>query len=276
MKEISFYETSFWVYNEYHPVFWECVQRAEWEVETFDALKKYLFAGAIFIDIGCWEGPFSLYAAKMGAKCHAIDADEVALSHFQKHLTLNESLAPQIKSYHLALAAQNGVLKLYARNRFGDSAASLLDRIRDVNEFKEVKSQLFSDFCTENHLTHIDFIKMDIEGSEFFILEKMLPCLAKCHFPTLYLAFHPQYLVEFYLKQHIKNQFGGKIILKLCKMLGISLFKKKIKQQYFTIFQHFMQHYEMQNTEGEILNWQLWIESGNCLIPDNILLVHKK
>lgn len=275
MKEINFFDVSFRVSDAHNPVFWECVKQHEWEVETFEVLKKYLFSGAVFIDIGSWEGPFSLYAAQMGAKCHAIDADEVALSYFQKHLALNKPLSTQISFHHIALAAQNGTLNLYARNRFGDSASSLLDRIRDVNEVKEVKSQVFDDFCAENQLQQIDFIKMDIEGGEFFILEKMIPSLIKYHLPTLYLAFHPQYLVEAYLKNYIKSPFLGKVILKLCKILHISLFKSKIQTQYRAIFQPLMKHYEMQTIKGEVLDWHKWIENGSCLIPDNILLVRK-
>lgn len=276
MKNISLFDVSFFVSDKYYPDFWDMVNDKKWEAETFEVLKKNLFSGAIFLDIGCWEGVFSLYAAQMGANSYAIDADKVALGYFQEHLTLNPTLASRIAIHHVALAAQNGTIKLYARHHFGDSASSILDRVRDVNEFTEVKSQFFGDFCAENEIRHIDLIKMDIEGSEFFILEKMVPTLEKCHFPTLYIAFHPQYLVENYLKKYIKSRFLGRVILKLAKTFRISFFKPKIQMQYLAIFQPLMQHYEMHDKEGKVLDWQLWIESGTCLIPDNILLVRKR
>lgn len=275
MRTISILDLSFVVDDRHNPLFWTAVAEKRWEVETFAALKKHLSPGAVFVDIGCWEGVFSLYAAKMGAKIYAIDADEVALQHFQGHLKVNPTLAPQISVFQTAIAPTNGKLNFYARNAFGDSAASLLNRVLDVNQTTEVEGQTFVYFCQKQAIPKVDFIKMDIEGGEFMILREMVNTLEQYHYPTLYIAFHPQYLLEADLKHYTRSALIGRIILKCCKILRISLLKQKIQDQYRQIFESLLQGYEMKNDSGETMDWQNWINSGACLAPANILFERK-
>lgn len=61
--------------------------------------------------------------------------------------------------------------------------------------------------------------------------------------------------------------------IKICKTLGISLFKQKIQAQYRQILGELMQLYEMKKEQSESVEWKAWIEGGGCLIPSNVLLV---
>lgn len=271
MRTISMFDHSFLVDDAHNPVFWKAVADKRWEVETFALLKNRIVPGAMFLDIGCWEGVFSLYAATIGARCHAIDADEVALHHCRKHLQQNPMLAPRITLHHVALAPTNGTCTLHARNTFGDSAASLLSRVRDVQDTVQVDSQTFEDFCRQHAISHLDFIKMDIEGGEYLILEGMALALTHLRVPTLYIAFHPQFLVEAYLRTYTRSALLGRIVMKCSRMARVALFKRRIQALYRRMFEQLMQDYEMKDECGETLVWQTWISQGECLIPRNIV-----
>lgn len=245
MRKLSILGINFNVDDSENAAFGDYVAAEKWEKETFQVLKKYLKAGDVFIDLGTWVGIFSLYAAQIGATCHAIDADKWALAAFEKNLSLNPSLADKIQVHHFALNATSSPASLYAREAFGASSSSILHRLRDNLKQNTIQGQTFADFYQQQALQRIDLIKMDIEGAEFRLLAKMAEDLSHYHFPTLYVEFHPSYLIEAEMQRLMPLALLGRICLKLCKIFDIPLFRQKIAAQYRPILAAFAPHYEI-------------------------------
>ena len=193
--------------------FWLTFKEHGWENFTFGLLKEHLSPGSVFLDIGCWEGPFTLYAASLGAVVHAIDADNRAITQLRENIKLNPHLINNIHIHNIALTDEDKPVNLYERRNFGDSASSLLMRSRDSGNFAGVQGKTFNTFIRESNITKIDFIKMDIEGGEFIILPGMKGSLKQLGHPPLLIAFHSVYLKESYINRYT-------ILRKLSKLNG--------------------------------------------------------
>lgn len=208
-------------------LFWERLITSRWEEWTFKAVKEYIKPGGTFIDIGSWEGPFTLYAASLGAIVHSVEPDTTAISYFKKHIELNPQLSGRINLHQYALLDENKNIELFERYGFGDSASSILRKTRDTGTSQTVQGKTFSSFIEENNIMRADLIKMDIEGGEFSVIPSMAEGLKKLGYPPLICAFHSVYLKESYMKQR-------RLLEKLSKLNGrLSILTGKITANKF-------------------------------------------
>jgi len=232
LRQINIGNVSFNTAGTQNDYFWDNFERKGWEENTFRILDRYIKPGAIFIDIGCWEGPFTLYAASLGAVVHAIDPDEKALTGLREHLNLNPELKQNIRIHQFALTNEDKTVTLYERGRFGDSASSTIDRARDTGNSYSVQGKTFTTFLKENNIDHADLIKMDIEGGEFSVIPAMADGLKLLGFPPLITAFHAVYLKENYMKQKrfLKNisRLNGKLSIAAGKIFANKYARDKI------------------------------------------------
>lgn len=168
-------------------LFWQSVELGRWENDTFEIFDKYLKPEHIFVDIGAWNGITSLYAANIVNKCYSIEPDKVALNDFEDNLNLNPKLKEKINLYKYCLAKEEGKYNLYS-GQHGNSTSSLIKN-DDRKNIMEVEGKTFIQFLEDNNLDKVNFIKMDIEGAESFILPSMKHYFAYAR-PILYLSLH--------------------------------------------------------------------------------------
>lgn len=176
---------------------WETVEDNSWESSTFAVLDHYIKPSHTVVDIGAWIGPITLYCASLANHCFSFEPDPVAYKEFSENIKLNPSLAAKITAFNKAITTDGKPVKLFSRFSHGDSGSSLLKRIKSKNDFVEAESLTFTRFTEIHAVPKIDFIKMDVEGSEFFLLPTMLEYLKK-NKPTLLISFHHAALCEFF------------------------------------------------------------------------------
>jgi FkbM family methyltransferase len=175
---------------------WNSFENNTWESETFMILDKFLQTDDVMMDIGAWIGPISLYGAVKVKKCYSFEPDPVAYEKLQKNISLNPTLKHKIDVFNEAVTADGQKVRLFSRFNHGDSGSSLLKRTRSTNNYVEVRSTTLADFLKKTGLTKVDFIKMDIEGGEFFVLPQIAEYV-KMNRPTLMISFHYAALYEF-------------------------------------------------------------------------------
>jgi FkbM family methyltransferase len=226
--------------------FWNAVSKEQWETESFNVIDRFLPENGIFIDIGCWAGPFVLYAASKGCRVYAIDPDPEALLMLDKNLILNNSFIDKVSIHRHGISAFNSSMKLYVRKALGQSSSSLIKRVNDT-KFVEVETLTFQDFIERNKLVKADLIKIDIEGAEWDLIPSMIAPLRSFNFPTLYISTHYNYLIEGLVERTIGNKWLGKLFFKILRKFSIHLFRKQTSQafhQFMTISKDYKYTYD--------------------------------
>ena len=134
----------------------------------------------IIIDIGaCW-GEYSLILAKEfpKSKIFSIEGSPLNFKSFQKNISINSKISKIIFPFNLIISdldgqgtITNNLNTMNVANDLNKSEASVV----------QVKSQKLKTFILDNGLKQIDFIKIDIEGSEL----KLLNCLQSNYFKVI-------------------------------------------------------------------------------------------
>ena len=126
----------------------------------------------IIIDIGaCW-GEYSLLLAKEfpKSKIFSIEGSPVNFKSFQKNIDINSKISKVIFPVNLIISDLDGegtiTNKLNTMNVANDVSKAEVDVVK-------VKSKKLKTFISDNSLKKIDFMKIDIEGSEL----KLLNCI---------------------------------------------------------------------------------------------------
>ena len=218
-QTLTLHEQDFVIAMSQSPELWRYCALGDFERDTFTVLDKYLENESVMLDLGAWEGPFTLYSARKCKKVIAVEPDPVAYNMLNKQIALNDSLLDRISTFQLAIAANNGSVSLFQRNAFGDSSSTLLERARDTGDNVMVKTRTLETFFKESEIDHVDLIKIDIEGSEFIILKNAPSILQAVGKPTLVVAFHVNYLKESMLKEVTQNRVLVKLLMKVKKYI---------------------------------------------------------
>ncbi len=196
--------------------------------------KQYIFerdgisckaeAGDVVIDAGgCWGDTSLQFACEVGKNGHVFTFEFVPnnLAVMRKNIELNPHLASHITILEHPVGAQSGEKMFYLEN----GPASRVASTKVNEEYIECEILSIDQLVSDKKLEKVDFIKMDVEGSELDALKgaektirKFKPKLAICiyHKPDDYLAI-PQYLYElqlgysFYVDHH--TIFLGETVL---------------------------------------------------------------
>lgn len=255
---------------------WEYINTEKWENNTFDILDSFVKKDSRVIDLGSWSGVLSLYMANIGARVHALDPDPICFTELNANIALNTNLKSKITTYQIAISDKNEKINLHARNAYGQSSTSILERSRDKVHTAKVPSMTLEYFLTNFKIEHIDFIKMDVEGAEFKILPTINEALKKVNYPTLFVSFHYNYLVEHIYNCTIKSRFLNKIIYKLYKKTKIVFFKTKLNLYLNELFMDLATYKYVYTDAGKPVSFKI-IQNNPSLIKEiNLVFTNTK
>ena len=148
------------------------------ELET-ELIRRNLKEGNTFLDIGGGIGYYTVIASKIvgtRGKVITFEPDPQYFKFIQKNLKENE--CNNVLLFQKAVSNRTGKTKFYLYDKIGRN------RVEEVNyflaDFKvrdclEVETARLDDLLDER----IDFIKMDIEGSQYLALEGMRNLIGK-------------------------------------------------------------------------------------------------
>lgn len=127
----------------------------------------YLKSDSVFLDIGSNIWFFSLLAStkiKEG-KIYAIDADPLMAQEVEKNITINNITT--ITAINTGVSDHEGWMDFYvAKDPAFSSFSELNPKICELKEIKNIKISTLDSIVEENKISHIDFMKIDIEGGE--------------------------------------------------------------------------------------------------------------
>ena len=159
-----------------------------YESNTYQIYDKFLDTNHSYVDIGAFIGSTTIYGAHLAKKVYAIEPDPIAFAELKKNVSLNPILKEKIELHQKCINDKSGKVRFGSIAKGGDSTSSL--HFADSKTSWIVDGITFNEFMKKNNITDCNFIKMDIEGGETYVLPSMKEYLKK-NKPVLYLSMHP-------------------------------------------------------------------------------------
>jgi FkbM family methyltransferase len=166
--------------------FWQNHFATSWEPETKQVVERFCHGTGVFVDIGAWIGPVSLWAAKAGDDIVACEPDPEAFEQLEANLVCNAGHL-KVTTIYGAISDHDGTALLGKRTAWNDSMSSLVGGTTDHIEVNCLTMESFLAGVND-----IDLINMDIEGGEGIVIPQAEPFLAELGVP-LCLSLHPQW-----------------------------------------------------------------------------------
>ena len=194
---------------------WKGVENSSWEPNTFNIFDDFISFNCIYLDIGAWIGPTTLYAAQLAKRTYAFEPDPIAYQELETNIHANKGTdwASRITIYNKAIAPISGTVKMGSiGKKGGGSGSSTLFASEKVNwEAEAITLKQFVE--SENIQNEELFIKMDIEGGEYELIPKLKREFTQ-YDVDVHLSIHPTILMNI-LKQRKKNSMLSKIMRRL-------------------------------------------------------------
>jgi FkbM family methyltransferase len=167
--------------------------------KKFDEILKTLDSNSRVLDLGANVGDYSILMAKTGSFVFSYEPNPYA---FKKLLERTKSFS-NIKCFNKAVSDKNGKVKLYLHeNHKIDpikwSTGSSIDKNKKnvSDDFVEVECVNIIQILNDSYF---DLIKMDVEGQEIEILNKILDNSLSNRFGSIFVEMHDKKMIH--LKQ---------------------------------------------------------------------------
>ena len=150
-----------------------------WEPEFAEALHQYVQPGWICYDIGGYKGYYAGIMALKGAKeVFVFEPMPGNVEKIKKLIDLNSTLPIRLKELAVSDTTGKTIFKLMPEETMGKLESSSFQPDEKEITIVEVQSVTL-DGLIKNGLPEPDFIKIDVEGAEEFVLKGGMEMLAK-------------------------------------------------------------------------------------------------
>lgn len=164
------------------------IQTGHYEPEETDIIKKLVHSDAICLDIGANIGYFTVLMAKRCRFVYAFEPEEENSKMLAKNIILNN--LENVARFQSAVCEYDGLVDLYLSGlNYG------MHRIYPSRWCRAGISHVKGIKIDDISLSKVDFIKMDIEGAEYFALQGMKNTLDIFR-PDILMEFHPPTIRE--------------------------------------------------------------------------------
>ena len=163
------------------------VLKEVWVREIYNRHGICVEKGDTVLDVGGHIGIFSVYSA-FRSQTGMVYVFEPFIENFErieKHAQMNH--LNNVKAFHKGVTAKTGEMTLFLSpdNNTGGHSMHLKNESEQRIKIQTVN---LKEFCTEQKIKTIDFLKMDCEGAEFeilngdkSILKKVKKIIMECH-----------------------------------------------------------------------------------------------
>lgn len=157
-----------------------------YESDVTATIDRLTMPDMVVFDIGANIGAHALRFAKLvgdGGRVYAFEPTEYAYRKLTANIQINSFV--NIFPVQVALSNQN------AKNQPGDFRSSWLATGGARPTMNSVDFVRLDDWCMNNNVTHVDLVKLDVDGFEFNVLSGALNILHHCHPAMIMEVFGP-------------------------------------------------------------------------------------
>jgi FkbM family methyltransferase len=138
------------------------------------------------VDVGANFGLMSLPFAQLVplGKVYSFEPTHYALANLERNLSLNPELAKRIEvinSFVSAKSTENAGIKAFSSWKVNNEKAEVMHptHLGAAKSADGVPSITLNDFCKNENLSRLDFIKIDTDGHEYEVLSGAAEAIAK-------------------------------------------------------------------------------------------------
>ncbi|WP_419878843.1 FkbM family methyltransferase [Brevibacillus centrosporus] len=171
-------------------------EKGYYEHYVISPLKKVIQPDFICLDIGANIGTISLalsYLANQG-KVYAFEPSHINYPYLVKNIAENQ--VKNIEPLHLGVFDRNGTIHFHEDSRGGGWSFIPPDEKVAAQSNQKVNCVRLDDWMDQNLIPRVDLIKLDVEGSEYTVLESGLNTIRK---------WNPDLIIEFNLDSIREN-----------------------------------------------------------------------
>jgi FkbM family methyltransferase len=195
-----------WIYYNY-----KIAKEARWLEPELGILRDIVPAGRTVIDVGTNRGYYSYALSKIAARVEAFEPNPM-LARFARR-----KLGPTIRLYEVALSNHAGVATLYIPQEkpgIDNHIGASLAKVHPVPIHREVTVHVAT--LDDYEFDDVDFIKIDVEGSDMDVIEGGQQTIAR-HRPNMLVELvAPTHADPLACVKHVKRAFG----YQACIMVG--------------------------------------------------------
>lgn len=148
-----------------------------WELDFANALQKYIQPGWICYDIGGYKGYYAgVMALKGASEVFVFEPMPANTVKIKKLIELNPALPIQLIPFAISDSTGKAVFKLMPEETMGKLESSLFQH-NDKAVSQLTVNSITLDELIKNGTPAPDFIKIDVEGSEEFVLKGAIELL---------------------------------------------------------------------------------------------------
>ncbi len=181
------YDVNYNVPNYIDSIGFELLVDGIYEKNTIDFLVNKVPAEAVFLDIGSNIGSICLPLAKKrkDITVYSFEASKSIFENLKQNIDLNA--LHNVRAYHIALSdhTQENVAFYAPAEKFGKGSFAPVF----TSEAEYVSSQTLDSFLEEYNIPTVDFIKIDVEGFEYFVFKGAEKQLSNADAPDILFEF---------------------------------------------------------------------------------------
>lgn len=203
-------------------IFWS---GSHYEIGVVQLLEKLVKPGDTVLDIGGHIGYFALLLSKLvgpDGKVITFEPQDLLNRYIKENLKVNSIDNCTVEQ--VLISDQIGEVAFNESPDFGHSSVS--SEIQEKAEFTtSIKQSTTLDRYAQDHLTSLDFIKMDVEGAEYLILNEGSR--------NTLLKYKPAILIEMHNKQI--EQMGGEVSGLISYLESLGYMVKEVDERTGTL-----------------------------------------
>lgn len=147
--------------------------------------RELILPGDTVLDIGANIGLWAMGAARATGESGSVYAIEpIPENHARLVSNLELNRLTNVRTAPLAFSNGPGLVTMY-RPSYEHSGLPTLGRREGVDTPISVEATTLDDYCEREGVTHVDFIKIDVEGAERLVLEGASRTLCSADAPAI-------------------------------------------------------------------------------------------